>query len=88
MLNTHGFASVAAPAEGQQAADANSAVPAKQSTSLELTAAIAAITSVKKVYSESKLPPSIPISYKRWKPEWAPDAPHDPHAYFPMKLVK
>lgn len=82
------FPSVTAPAEGQQAADAKPSVPVKQSTALELTAAIAAITSSKKVYSESKLPPTLPTSYKRWKPEWAPDAPHDPHAYFPMKLVK
>jgi len=34
------------------------------------------------------LPPTPPTPFKRWIPERAPDAPHDPNAYFPMILVK
>lgn len=65
-----------------------SAVPVQKAPAVDLTAAIATITSAKKAYSESKLPPTPPSSFKRWRPERAPDAPHDPHAYFPMLLVK
>ena len=72
---------MAAPAEGE------SAVTETRSP-LDLTAAIAAITTAGKVYSESKLPPKLPTAYKRWKPTRAPDAPHDPNAYFPMLLMK
>ncbi len=72
---------VAAPAEGESAV-------AESKGPLDLTAAIAAITTAGKVYSESKLPPRLPIAYKRWKPTRAPDAPHEPDAYFPMLLVK
>ncbi|KAI0769780.1 NADH dehydrogenase 21 kDa subunit [Trametes elegans] len=77
---------VAAPGEGQKAE--SSSVPAEQQAPLELTQAIASITSARKAYSESKLPPTPPIAHKRWRPERAEDAPHDPDAYFPMLLVK
>ncbi len=69
-------------------ADEKSSVPVEKAPAVDLTAAIAAITSAGKAYSESKLPPIPPSSFKRWRPERAPDAPHDPHAYFPMLLVK
>ncbi|KLO19521.1 21 kDa subunit of NADH dehydrogenase [Schizopora paradoxa] len=68
--------------------DEKSAVPVQKAPAIDLTAAIATITSAKKVYSTSNLPPTPPSSFKRWRPELAPDAPHDPHAYFPMLLVK
>lgn len=75
--------SVAAPAEGDQAA-----VPAAPKEPVDLTAAIATVASAAKAYSEANLPPTLPTAYKRWVPETAPDAPHDPDSYFPMKLVK
>ncbi|KAI0821622.1 NADH dehydrogenase 21 kDa subunit [Trametes gibbosa] len=75
---------VAAPGEASEA----SAVLAEQQPAVDLTQAIATITSARKAYSESKLPPTPPIAYKRWRPERVEDAPHDPHAYFPMLLVK
>ncbi len=53
---------------------------------LDLSAAIATITSTAKVYSESKLPPSVPVAYKNWVPKLA-DAP-DHRGYFPMLLYK
>ena len=65
-----------------------SEVPATSERSIDLTEAITSITTAQKVYSESKLPPTIPTPYKRWTPELAPDAPHDQHAYFPMSLYK
>ncbi|KAF8234050.1 NUZM, NADH-ubiquinone oxidoreductase 21.3 kDa subunit [Tricholoma matsutake] len=55
---------------------------------VDLTEAIASITTAQKVYSESKLPPTIPVPHKHWTPKLAPDAPHDQHAYFPMSLYK
>ncbi|KII92382.1 hypothetical protein PLICRDRAFT_102856 [Plicaturopsis crispa FD-325 SS-3] len=65
-----------------------SSVPAAAPEPLDLAAAISAITSASKVYSVSKLPPRLPIPHKRWRPELAPEAPHDPDAYFPMVLYK
>ncbi|KAI0355638.1 21 kDa subunit of NADH dehydrogenase [Trametes cingulata] len=79
--------SIAAPGEGQKA-EASSVPAEQQQGSLDLTQAIATITSARKAYSESKLPPAPPIPFKRWRPQLAEDAPHDPHAYFPMLLVK
>jgi hypothetical protein len=65
-------------------------VPAKapEVTDLDLAGAIATITSVTQVYSETKLPPKVTTPFKKWRPERAPDAPHDPNAYFPMLLYK
>lgn len=54
----------------------------------ELTVAIATTHSERPLYTENNLPPSLPTPFKKWKPQAAPDAPHDPHAYFPMILVK
>ena len=80
-------ASIAAPGEGQKAEA--STVPAEQTQGgVDLTQAIATIASARKAYSESKLPPTPPIAFKQWRPERVEDAPHDPHAYFPMILVK
>ncbi|CAL1707080.1 unnamed protein product [Somion occarium] len=74
---------VAPPAEGDKAG-----VPAPKKEAVDLTAAIATISSARKAYSESNLPPKVPTPFKRWIPERAPDAPHDPTAYWPMLLVK
>ncbi|KAG6917826.1 hypothetical protein DXG01_000886 [Tephrocybe rancida] len=73
---------IAAPTEAKPDALATTKAP------LDLTEAIASITTAQKVYSESKLPPSLPVPHKRWIPKRAPDAPHDPHAYFPMHMYK
>lgn len=82
--------SVSAPAEGlmPQPASETPPVPAERHGPIDLTVAIQTIANARQAYSQSNLPPTPPISYKRWKPENAPDAPHDPHAYFPMSLVK
>ncbi|KAG5342970.1 NADH-ubiquinone oxidoreductase 21.3 kDa subunit [Termitomyces sp. T112] len=68
--------------------EAKSDVPVASKAIVDLSEAIASITTAQKVYSESRLPPSLPVPHKRWIPERAPDAPHDPHSYFPMQLYK
>ena len=78
--------SVSAPTEGK--VEGQTAVPAAPREELDLSAAITTITSVQKIYSQSKLPPTLSTPFKRWVPELASDAPHDPHAYFPMSLYK
>ncbi|KAG6837704.1 hypothetical protein H0H93_003506 [Arthromyces matolae] len=75
-------ATITEPAEGK------SDVPASAQPLIDLTEAIASITTAQKVYSESRLPPSLPVPNKRWIPERAPDAPHDPTSFFPMHLYK
>ncbi|THV05066.1 NUZM, NADH-ubiquinone oxidoreductase 21.3 kDa subunit [Dendrothele bispora CBS 962.96] len=77
---------IAAPAAEGQAEGSTAVSTAPKS--LDLTAAISEITSSTKVYTESKLPPKIPIAFANWVPERSPDAPHDPHSYFPMRLYK
>ncbi|CDO69369.1 hypothetical protein BN946_scf184961.g11 [Trametes cinnabarina] len=77
---------IAAPGEDQKAE--TSSVPAEQQGSVDLTQAIATITSARKAYSENKLPPTPAIAYKKWRPQRTEDAPHDPTAYFPMLLFK
>lgn len=62
--------------------------PPPSQQQLSLTEAIGAISTARKAYSTSSLPPTPPTPFKRWIPERAPDAPHDPNAYFPMILVK
>lgn len=55
----------------------------------ELTEAIQILSSLgKSIYTDVSNIPTPPSAHKRWVPEYAEDAPHDPHAYFPMKLVK
>jgi len=73
--------------ESSQAAvsEPKSDVPAVESVIPDLTSAIATISSTAKAYSASKLPPTPP-SVHTWKPQRMPDAPHNPHAYFPMSL--
>ncbi|KAJ7703210.1 NUZM, NADH-ubiquinone oxidoreductase 21.3 kDa subunit [Mycena rosella] len=74
--------SVAAPSEDKQG------VPADAPKPVDLSVAISSITQNQKVYTMTKLPPTLPTSRKRWVPQLAPDAPHDPHGYFPMLLYK
>lgn len=81
VVNVH--LSVAAPKEGEAAQ-----VPEKAPDAVDLTQAIAIVASTTPVYSEAKLPPKVPVPFKRWRPERAPDAPHDRNAYFPMLLYK
>lgn len=81
VVNVH--ISVAAPKEGEAAQ-----VPANAPDAADLTQAIAIVASTTPVYSQVKLPPKVPTPFKRWRPERAPDAPHDPNAYFPMLLYK
>ena len=80
--------SIAEGATEAKPADASVPATATRPPPVDLTAAIATISSAKKAYSESNLPPVPPTSFKRWRPENAPDAPHDPASYFPMSLVK
>ncbi|KAL4074050.1 hypothetical protein V8B97DRAFT_1915072 [Scleroderma yunnanense] len=61
-------------------------VPTKRQDITDLAHAITTITAETRVYDESRLPPKIPTAFKRWRPERAPDAPHDPDSYFPMVL--
>ena len=55
---------------------------------VDLTSAIATLSTAAQIFSETNLPPSFKTSYPRWRPTRAEDAPHDPNAYFPMILVK
>ncbi|KAJ7594141.1 NUZM, NADH-ubiquinone oxidoreductase 21.3 kDa subunit [Mycena floridula] len=71
--------SIPAPTEGETAV-------ASKSLTLDLSAAIATITSTAKVYSESKLPPALTVPNKKWVPQLNADAPHT--GYFPMLLYK
>ncbi|KAG5645214.1 hypothetical protein DXG03_006732 [Asterophora parasitica] len=82
LIEHSGTQSVAAPSEDK------SNVPVAPKAAVDLTEAIASITTAQKVYSESRLPPALPVPHKRWIPERAPDAPHDPHAYFPMHMYR
>jgi hypothetical protein len=76
-------ASVAAPATDKDG-NVQASVPAV-TTPVELTSVLAANAAA---FSAERLPPAMPTAYKRWVPERAEDAPHDPDAYFPMLLVK
>ncbi|KAJ7084378.1 NUZM, NADH-ubiquinone oxidoreductase 21.3 kDa subunit [Mycena belliarum] len=73
---------VAAPTEDKKD------VPADARKAVDLSVAISSITQSQKVYTMAKLPPTLPTSRKIWVPQLAPDAPHDPHGYFPMLLYK
>ncbi|KDQ57611.1 hypothetical protein JAAARDRAFT_58199 [Jaapia argillacea MUCL 33604] len=73
---------ITAPSEGQE-----SSVPVV-SKGVDLASTITSITSTRKVFTEAKLPPGLPIPHKRWIPQETENAPHDPHSYFPMSLVK
>ncbi|KAI6046156.1 NUZM, NADH-ubiquinone oxidoreductase 21.3 kDa subunit [Pisolithus marmoratus] len=75
---------IPAPSEATEKVD----LPVRKQESMDLAQAIATITSETNVYSKTSLPPSIPTAYKKWRPELAPDAPHDPDSYFPMVLYK
>jgi hypothetical protein len=55
---------------------------------IDLSEAVTAITQSAKVYTESRLPPSLPISHKSWVPQLSPAAPHEPHSYYPMSLYR
>ncbi|KAI0277422.1 21 kDa subunit of NADH dehydrogenase [Russula aff. rugulosa BPL654] len=73
---------------GAAAAEIAAPLGTDATSQLGLTEAIGAISTARKAYSASSLPPTPPTPFKRWIPERAPDAPHDPNAYFPMILVK
>lgn len=63
-------------------------MPATKEKGLDLSEAIATITSQTQVYTASKLPPAVPIPHNRWVPQQSPNAPHDEHSYFPMVLYQ
>lgn len=77
------FHSVAAPAETKDG-EPVATVPAV-TEAVELTSVIAASATP---FSAGKLPPTLKTPYKRWIPQDAEDAPHDPNAYWPMVMVK
>ncbi|KZP34486.1 NUZM, NADH-ubiquinone oxidoreductase 21.3 kDa subunit [Athelia psychrophila] len=79
---------VAPPTEVKEGDKPSPPVAAALPEAVELTTAISEITGANKVYSSSKLPPRIPSPFKRWTPDLAEDAPHDPNAYFPMLMYK
>jgi hypothetical protein len=78
--------SIPAPSDAEEGEKAG--VSTKTSEIMDLTSAIATITSAHKAYDQSNLPPKVSTPYKKWEAELAPDAPHDPNAYFPMLLYK
>ncbi|KAF5354741.1 hypothetical protein D9756_005259 [Leucocoprinus leucothites] len=82
LIEHSGAQAVAAPEENK------SDVPVKAPEPTTLSQAIATVTSTAKVYTEDKLPPSLPTPFQRWHPKRSADAPHDPFAYFPMVLYR
>ncbi|KAF5321828.1 hypothetical protein D9619_001813 [Psilocybe cf. subviscida] len=84
LLEHSGAKTVAAPTD---AAD-KSSVPTTEVKDIPLSEAIATVTGETQVYTEAKLPPALPTPFKRWVPTLSPDAPHDPHTYFPMSLYR
>jgi hypothetical protein len=68
----------------------NSSVPAlaEKPEGKDLSETITSLASSRKVFSKSNLPPTLATPFKKWVPQQVEDAPHDPHAYFPMILVK
>ncbi|KIK97117.1 hypothetical protein PAXRUDRAFT_825289 [Paxillus rubicundulus Ve08.2h10] len=86
LLIQHSQPQAVAPPSENEAAPVPANAP--EVMDLDLAGAIATITSVTQVYSETKLPPKVTTPFKKWRPERAPDAPHDPNAYFPMLLYK
>ncbi|KAF8625407.1 hypothetical protein AX15_005372 [Amanita polypyramis BW_CC] len=85
LIEHSGTADMAIPAT--QEVDGGS-VSSTAERPLDLSQAIAVVTQGTKVYTESKLPPSFPTSYKRWVPRLSPPPPHDPYSYFPMSLYQ
>ncbi|KAJ3521068.1 hypothetical protein NMY22_g12471 [Coprinellus aureogranulatus] len=83
LIEHSGAKSVAAPAEGAEKAD----VPAK-TEEVDLADAIVKITKENKVYTESRLPPTLPTPYAKWKPQVSEDAPHTPYSYWPMVMYR
>ncbi|GJJ06188.1 hypothetical protein Clacol_000377 [Clathrus columnatus] len=84
-------ASITSPAPKSD--DGNNAAPTTAVTAApepkELTEALQILNSLgKSIYTDPSNLPTPPSSYQQWIPEYAEDAPHDPNAYFPMKLVK
>ncbi|KAJ3777822.1 NUZM, NADH-ubiquinone oxidoreductase 21.3 kDa subunit [Lentinula raphanica] len=75
---------VAAPTEGASA-DGSKAISTPEEP-IELATAISKIAESTKIYSESKLPPTLTHAYPQWRPQRSPDAPHAQHSYFPMHL--
>ncbi|KAF7376138.1 21 kDa subunit of NADH dehydrogenase [Mycena sanguinolenta] len=73
---------VAAPTEEKKD------VPADAPQAVDLSVAIQGITQSQKVYTLANLPPTLPTSRRRWVPQLAENAPHDPNGYFPMLLYK
>ncbi|KAG8781933.1 hypothetical protein FRC15_007835 [Serendipita sp. 397] len=65
-------------------------VPTEASTTkavATLSELLKEINTSQSAFSESNLPPT-PAGVKKWDPARDEDAPHDPHAYWPMKLYK
>lgn len=76
----------APPAEGEHE---HKEVPAPAAREpVDLPTAIATVSLAQQTFSASRLPPSYPTSYGRWRAVPAEDAPHDPHSYFPMSMTK
>ncbi|KIM40156.1 hypothetical protein M413DRAFT_446313 [Hebeloma cylindrosporum] len=82
LIEHSGVQAVSTPSEEK------AGVPTTKDKGLDLSEAIATITSQTQVYTESKLPPALPIPHNRWVPRQSPNAPHDEHSYFPMVLYQ
>ncbi|KAF8345815.1 21 kDa subunit of NADH dehydrogenase [Amanita rubescens] len=86
LVEHSGIPAMGAPAT--QASVSEGCVPSAPKLALDLSQAIASITETAKLYTESKLPPSLPTPHKRWVPRLSHPAPHEPHSYFPMSLYQ
>ncbi|KAF8738062.1 hypothetical protein AX14_012038 [Amanita brunnescens Koide BX004] len=86
LVEHSGMPVMSAPAV--QAPGSEGSVSSALSPPLDLSRAIASVADTAKLYTESKLPPSLPTPHKRWVPRLSPPAPHEPHSYFPMSLYQ
>ncbi|QRV79475.1 NADH-ubiquinone oxidoreductase 21,3 kDa subunit [Ceratobasidium sp. AG-Ba] len=82
LLGAPAAQAVSAPSDDKE----KSSVPAEATSPapVELTEAIAKLSSSRKGFSASNLPPAPP--FKKWNPVRSEDAPHDPKTYWPMSL--
>ena len=80
--------SIAPPPTNTDAKEGPSGLPAQVAMQTDLTQAINTLYTAKKAYSASNLPPRPMSRPTQWKPQRAPDAPHDKTHYWPMLLYK
>ncbi|KAF8507468.1 NADH dehydrogenase 21 kDa subunit [Hysterangium stoloniferum] len=87
--DVQGLSSLASPESKLVENTADSTAVTATSTSSDLSKALELLaTAGKTIYSDTSSIPTPASIHPKWVPQYTEDAPHDPHAYWPMKLVK